>query len=313
MRTTRRRSCPTARRRWIRSTTFASTSRGHRPGSPLPHAWIDDEDGNRRALRQLVAPGRFLLIAGEEGEAWCTAAPTCPGRALQISTMRIGHVDGDLFDPRCTWLRHRAFGADGALLVRPDRFVAWRSMATSEDATTPSPGHSESSASQVGTALHDHQADLLGVVGIHGVPGEAARRPMREALGLIVPRAGATAASRRSSRASTRTPPGAPPSPWPRRTGGRRRRVEHRTYRPLRPPASPRRSTRDHDQQSRPAVHLQEHGTARARRAPRGSPSDPVQRPSPSPPRPSWRRAARRCGWGRSTRPTSPGPWCRRL
>ncbi len=38
-----------------------------RPGSPLPHAWIDDEAGNRRATRDLVAPGRFLLIAGEDG------------------------------------------------------------------------------------------------------------------------------------------------------------------------------------------------------------------------------------------------------
>ena len=39
-----------------------------RPGSPLPHAWIDDEDGNRRPIKDLVAPGRFLLIAGEDGE-----------------------------------------------------------------------------------------------------------------------------------------------------------------------------------------------------------------------------------------------------
>ena len=45
-----------------------------RPGSPLPHAWIDDEDGNRRPIKDLVAPGRFLLIAGEDGEAWCEAA-----------------------------------------------------------------------------------------------------------------------------------------------------------------------------------------------------------------------------------------------
>ena len=45
-----------------------------RPGSPLPHAWIDDEDGDRRPLKDLVAPGRFLLIAGEDGQAWCEAA-----------------------------------------------------------------------------------------------------------------------------------------------------------------------------------------------------------------------------------------------
>ena len=28
-----------------------------RPGSPLPHAWIDDEDGNRRPIKDLVATG----------------------------------------------------------------------------------------------------------------------------------------------------------------------------------------------------------------------------------------------------------------
>jgi hypothetical protein len=32
-----------------------------------------------------------------------------------------------------TWLRHRGIGADGVVLVRPDRFVAWRSLAGSED------------------------------------------------------------------------------------------------------------------------------------------------------------------------------------
>ncbi|HEX5926381.1 MAG TPA: hypothetical protein VFY45_21295, partial [Baekduia sp.] len=45
-----------------------------RPGAPLPHAWIDDEDGNRRPIKDLVTPGRFLLIAGENGQAWCDAA-----------------------------------------------------------------------------------------------------------------------------------------------------------------------------------------------------------------------------------------------
>ena len=43
--------------------------------------------------------------------------------------MRIGHLDGDLYDPRCAWLRHRQIAADGAVLVRPDRFIAWRSLA----------------------------------------------------------------------------------------------------------------------------------------------------------------------------------------
>jgi 2,4-dichlorophenol 6-monooxygenase len=99
--------------------------------APLPHAWIDDEDGNRDALRKLVAPGRFLLVAGEEGDAWYAAARGLAADAdTPVDAVRIGHLDGDLFDPRCTWLRHRGIGA---VLVRPDRFVAWRAPAASED------------------------------------------------------------------------------------------------------------------------------------------------------------------------------------
>ncbi|HVP02571.1 MAG TPA: FAD-dependent monooxygenase [Solirubrobacteraceae bacterium] len=106
-----------------------------RPGSPLPHAWIDDEDGNRRPIKDLVRPGRFLLIAGEEGGAWVDAArQIAESSGLPLDALCIGHVDGDLFDPRCTWLRRREIGPQGAVLVRPDRFIAWRSLGGVDDA-----------------------------------------------------------------------------------------------------------------------------------------------------------------------------------
>jgi 2,4-dichlorophenol 6-monooxygenase len=105
-----------------------------RPGAPLPHAWIDDEDGNRRPVKDLVAPGRFLLIAGEDGQAWCEAATQLAAQTgIPLDAVRIGHLDGDLYDPRCAWLRHRQIAADGAVLVRPDRFIAWRSTAGSSE------------------------------------------------------------------------------------------------------------------------------------------------------------------------------------
>ena len=53
---------------------------------------------------------------------------------LPLDAMRIGHLDGDLFDPRSMWARWREIGPDGAVLVRPDRFVAWRSLGASEGA-----------------------------------------------------------------------------------------------------------------------------------------------------------------------------------
>ena len=49
-------------------------------------------------------------------------------RGLPIDAVRIGHLEGELFDPRCAWLRHRQVGPEGAVLVRPDRFIAWRSL-----------------------------------------------------------------------------------------------------------------------------------------------------------------------------------------
>ena len=104
-----------------------------RPGAPLPHAWIDDEDGRRRPVKDLVAPGRFLLIAGEDGQAWCEAARQLADEAdIPLDAVRIGHLDGDYHDPRCAWQRHRQIASDGAILVRPDRFIAWRYPAAAQ-------------------------------------------------------------------------------------------------------------------------------------------------------------------------------------
>jgi 2,4-dichlorophenol 6-monooxygenase len=36
-----------------------------------------------------------------------------------------------MYDPRCAWVGHRQITSDGAILVRPDRFIAWRSPAGS--------------------------------------------------------------------------------------------------------------------------------------------------------------------------------------
>jgi 2,4-dichlorophenol 6-monooxygenase len=105
-----------------------------RPGHPLPHAWLDDPEGRRLPIMDIVSPGRFFVIAGEKGQAWRDAAIKV-GQSLgvPVEAACIGHTEGDFFDPRCDWLRRREFGSDGAILVRPDRFVAWRSMSSNAD------------------------------------------------------------------------------------------------------------------------------------------------------------------------------------
>jgi len=103
-----------------------------RPGSPLPHAVLEDRDNRRVALMDIVKPGRFLLIAGEEGSTWCAAAiAAAKDLGIPLDTVRIGHIDGDYRDPMSAWARYRQISKEGAILVRPDRVVAWRSIGAS--------------------------------------------------------------------------------------------------------------------------------------------------------------------------------------
>jgi 2,4-dichlorophenol 6-monooxygenase len=105
-----------------------------RPGHPLPHCWLATPDGRRVAVMDLVAPGRLLLIAGEDGQAWVDAAQELALRKnIPIDALRVGHADGDYLDFRSTWTRLRGHGEQGAILVRPDRFVAWRTPSLSAD------------------------------------------------------------------------------------------------------------------------------------------------------------------------------------
>ena len=82
----------------------------------------------------LVKPGRFLLLADEEGRDWCLAAQKLAAdRGLPLDSVCVGHLAGDLYDPRSTWTRLRGHGPTGAVLVRPDRFVAWRAPALADE------------------------------------------------------------------------------------------------------------------------------------------------------------------------------------
>lgn len=103
-----------------------------RPGHRLPHAWLEHA-GSRISTHDLTGnDGRFVLITGPQGRAWADAAAKAADMfGVTISVATIGQ---DYQDVEGQWQRLSEIGSDGAILVRPDNFVAWRSPSLAPDA-----------------------------------------------------------------------------------------------------------------------------------------------------------------------------------
>ncbi|WP_030245997.1 MULTISPECIES: FAD-dependent oxidoreductase [unclassified Streptomyces] len=100
-----------------------------RPGARLPHAWITS---GTRTLSTLdtAGRGRFTLLTGIGGEAWVRAAEA---QEVEIATVVIGPGQ-EYEDPYGDWARLSEISDGGALLVRPDGFVAFRHASAAPDA-----------------------------------------------------------------------------------------------------------------------------------------------------------------------------------
>ncbi len=94
-----------------------------RPGRRAPHVWL--ERGGERISTIDLFGTRFVLLTGPDGEAWRKAAAEVagPDRPELVAQM-IGAEE--ISDPEGTWLAAYEIEADGAVLVRPDGYVAWR-------------------------------------------------------------------------------------------------------------------------------------------------------------------------------------------
>lgn len=98
------------------------------PGKRLPHAWLNTRTpGKKFSTIDLAGHRRFCLFTGPGGQDWKTAADKV-GKALglEIRVYSIGWKQ-DYEDVYFDWARRREVEEDGCVLVRPDRFVAWRS------------------------------------------------------------------------------------------------------------------------------------------------------------------------------------------
>jgi putative polyketide hydroxylase len=96
------------------------------PGTRAPHLWVE-RAGQRLSTIDLFERD-FVLLTSSEGVDWVKAARTIATELnINLVAYRIG-ADGDLLDPDNRWPVVAGIGATGALLVRPDGFVAWRSV-----------------------------------------------------------------------------------------------------------------------------------------------------------------------------------------
>ncbi|WAL63741.1 FAD-dependent monooxygenase [Amycolatopsis cynarae] len=86
------------------------------PGSRLAHRWVE-ADGARVSTLDLNA-SRFAVLAGPDGQDWYDAAgKVSVERGLEVRAVRLD----------AAWAASAGIGTAGAMLVRPDGFVAWRS------------------------------------------------------------------------------------------------------------------------------------------------------------------------------------------
>ena len=90
-----------------------------RPGGRAPHAWLQARDGTRVSTIDLVGKG-FTLLGGARAAEWAAAA-----KALDVTPVTVGNGGLQPADER--WRDAYGIGDDGAVLVRPDGYVAWRS------------------------------------------------------------------------------------------------------------------------------------------------------------------------------------------
>ncbi|MGY9074028.1 MAG: FAD-dependent monooxygenase [Acidimicrobiales bacterium] len=120
---------------------------GARPGHRIAHCWFSRAlrgEGERVSALDLCS-GQFALIAGPDGSAWIPAAIAAAGSA-PLSAWAIGSsTDGsganaeDVLVPDLEVdeiLQLWGIEADGAVLIRPDGHVAWRTVRGSTDSST---------------------------------------------------------------------------------------------------------------------------------------------------------------------------------
>ncbi|KAJ4361118.1 uncharacterized protein N0V89_001687 [Didymosphaeria variabile] len=99
------------------------------PGCRLPHAWLNTAAPSAPiSTIDLAGHGGFTLLTGIGGDAWKPAVGEV-SRTLRVPIVAysIGFRQ-EWEDVYFEWEKVRGVEESGAILIRPDRFVAWRSQ-----------------------------------------------------------------------------------------------------------------------------------------------------------------------------------------
>ncbi len=103
-----------------------------RPGAPLPHVWLTRHQ-HRVSTLDVCGKGRFTVLTGLSGQAWASVASAAAdklGIDLDVHVIGLGQ---SLEDSYGDFARMSGVAENGALLIRPDRFVAWRARSDDPD------------------------------------------------------------------------------------------------------------------------------------------------------------------------------------
>ncbi len=96
------------------------------PGASLPHVWLE-RDKKKVSTIDLAGKDAFSVITGIGGQDWVAAAEELSAElGVSIRGYSVG-MRQDYDDVLGEWMRMREIDDHGCLLVRPDRFIAWRS------------------------------------------------------------------------------------------------------------------------------------------------------------------------------------------
>jgi putative polyketide hydroxylase len=100
------------------------------PGTRVPHVWIR-RSGVRISTLDLLGPDFTMLVAGD-AEQWEVAAAHASA-VLGVTIDVVGIGAGEICDADGLWTATTGLPAGGAVLVRPDEYVAWRAETRSEN------------------------------------------------------------------------------------------------------------------------------------------------------------------------------------